>query len=255
VGMLPPKLAQIIINLALGPNARHPGAGRDPVNSEMTSDLATTQNDIALKSSSDTVARASSSMGPGLRRDDAQALTILDPFCGTGVILQEALLMGYDVYGTDLAEKMIDYSEENLRWLKMKAPYVDGTVFLEVADAMTHQWKPDSFTTVAGETYLGQPFSALPKPEKLQEVIDNADHIHTKFLKNLAEQIPSGMRLCLAVPAWNMSNGTFKHLPVLDRLEKLGYTRIDLKHARRSELIYHREDQIVGRELLILVKK
>ena len=59
VGMLPPKLAQTIINLASGPHLPNQ--------------------------------------------------TLLDPFCGTGVVLQEALLMGYNVYGTDIEPKMIQY--------------------------------------------------------------------------------------------------------------------------------------------------
>ena len=54
VGMLPPKLAQILINLAT---------------------------------------------------NGAKTGTVLDPFCGTGVILQESVLMGLSAYGTDLSEK------------------------------------------------------------------------------------------------------------------------------------------------------
>ena len=65
VGMLPPKLAQILINLC-GP------------------------------------------LKPGT--------TVLDPFCGTGVVLQEALLMGYRAYGTDVSERMVEYSQKNLKW-------------------------------------------------------------------------------------------------------------------------------------------
>ena len=65
VGMLPPKLAQILINLC----------------------------------------------GP-LPEDT----TILDPFCGTGVVLQEAILMGYRAYGTDKDARMVEYTERNLRW-------------------------------------------------------------------------------------------------------------------------------------------
>lgn len=68
VGMLPPKLAQIIINL---------------------SGVQTGQ-------------------------------TVLDPFCGTGVLLQEALLMGLDAYGTDLEPRMIEYSQANIEWLREK---------------------------------------------------------------------------------------------------------------------------------------
>src|SRR5690606_4224587 len=51
VGMLPPKLALLMLNLAAG--------GLDPEKSHR----------------------------------------VLDPFCGTGVVLQEAALQGYSVYG------------------------------------------------------------------------------------------------------------------------------------------------------------
>lgn len=60
VGMLPPKLAQIMLNLAL----------TDPTK-------------------------------------DSQAV-ILDPFCGTGTVLQEALLRDLSALGSDLSEKMVD---------------------------------------------------------------------------------------------------------------------------------------------------
>lgn len=43
---------------------------------------------------------------------------LLDPFCGTGVILQEAALYGLTPYGTDISSKMTDYSQANLEWLK-----------------------------------------------------------------------------------------------------------------------------------------
>ena len=83
VGMLPPKLAQILINLC----------GPLPENS-----------------------------------------VILDPFCGTGVVLQEALLMGYRAYGTDINEWMIEYSKKNLEWLSEKY-ILSGT---RVAPARRH---------------------------------------------------------------------------------------------------------------------
>ena len=107
---------------------------------------------------------------------------------------------------------------------------------------------------MAGETYLGRPFSTEPKGEILQEVISDVDTIHRKFLKNLAKQTAPGLRACIAVPAWKTKNG-FKHLKVLDSLEELGYTRLVFKHVRNQDLIYHRENQIVGRELVVLERK
>lgn len=200
VGMLPPKLAQIIANL--------------------------------------------SAVQPGQ--------TVLDPFCGTGVVLQEALIMGASAYGTDLEQRMVDFSQVNLDWLNTKYDLA-GSFTLDAGDATNHQWsKP--FDCVAGETYLGRPFSAEPDAETLGQVSRDVDTIHRKFLKNMAQQTPTGLNLCLAVPAWKTKNG-FKHLPCLDSLEELGYTRMSFVHVRNEDLIYHREDQFVGRELVVLTRR
>lgn len=205
VGMLPPKLAQIIVNLARGP-------------------LATNQH----------------------------ITSVLDPFCGTGVILQEALLTRLNAYGTDLDERMIDYSRVNLDWLAEQVNLDDLTYLLETGDATTFDWQP--FDTIASETYLGRPFSALPSPDILEKVMQDVDTIHRKFLRNVAKQTKSGFRMCIAIPAWKTPSG-FKHLKTLDSLEELGYTRTVFSHAETKQLVYHRPEQIVARELVVLIRK
>jgi tRNA G10 N-methylase Trm11 len=214
VGMLPPKLAQIIINLAVGS-----------------------------------------------KLSDVKApLIVLDAFCGTGVILQEAMLMDYDIYGTDLEARMVEYSIENLKWLDAKYPAKGDYRRIEVGDATKHTWDfsvPESRNStliVAGETYLGQPLSSLPNSEHLSKIIYEVNLLHHKFLENIGKQIPSGTRLCLAVPTWRGKH-EFLHLPTLDHLTDIGYTRMRFKHVEDKDLIYHRENQIVGRELLVLEKR
>lgn len=197
VGMLPPKLAQTIINLA----------------------------------------------------QPSESDAVLDPFCGTGVVLQEALLMGHDVYGTDLEDRMVDYSRDNLEWLAGQYDLSGSTYLLETGDATEHEWQ--AFDTIAAETYLGRPFSAEPKPEILAEVMNDVHIIHKKFLQNVAKQTKPGFRMCIAVPAWRTKNG-FKHLKTLENLEELGYNRQSFVHADNSSLVYHRENQIVARELVVL---
>jgi len=210
VGMLPPKLAQIIVNLS---GAKKFG-------------------------------------------------TLWDPFCGTGVLLQEALLMGIDVYGSDISEKMIDYSEKNLEWLRRiydashggpKSMWYD----LRVGDATAIEFinkHTAPLGAVACETYLGQPFSAPPSPSKLAEVQKNCDYIIGSFLKNIHPQLAPGTPLCIAVPAWRDAAGHFTHLKLTSQLDQLGYTRRSLHHVRNADLLYYREDQVVARELLVLSK-
>jgi hypothetical protein len=129
----------------------------------------------------------------------------------------------------------------------------DNNAQLEIGDACEHQWSPLP-QLLAAETYLGRPFTALPNPDVLSQVQRDVETIHRKFLKNLASQTSSGFRACLAVPAWRTNQG-FQHLRTLDSLQDLGYTRMSFVHANQSDLIYHREGQIVGRELVVITRK
>ena len=212
VGMLPPKLAQILVNLASTIDSK-----------------------------------------PSLEGNAKSAIPrLLDPFCGTGVVLQEAALQGYSVYGTDLSQKMIDYTNVNLEWLATSYR-LDLHAVAHEGDAMTTTWQPP-VDLVACETYLGQPFSAPPSPEKLASVVKNCNHIITSFLSNLAPQLKSGTPLAIAVPAWKDTVGQFTRLPLIKNLEKLGYIPYTFKNVRADQLLYYREDQVVARDLVVLIK-
>lgn len=201
VGMLPPKLAQMLINLTGVPSGR-----------------------------------------------------ILDPFCGTGVILQEALLLGYDAYGTDLVDKMIDFTGQNLEWLKNTAHLPKANITLHQGDAMDTTWK-GPIDAVAAEGYLGQPFSAPPSPSKLTEVRGNCNHIIGGFLRNLHGQLESDAIVVIAVPAWKDREGYFTHLPLTSNPERLGFEKVAFSTVAPEQLLYFRPDQVVAREILVLKKK
>lgn len=241
VGMLPPKLAQIIINLAVGQLPE-----------------ATLSNICEIPAGQ-----------PIPRKFFNQ--TVLDPFCGTGVVLQEALLMGYDAYGTDIEQRMVDYSIANVHDWFVRTLHPDWSVKSTIAkgDATNHKWldsewdeskqdtswHPATINFVACETYLGRPFTTLPNAELLTQNISDCNLIIKKFLRNIHEQLQPGARLCVAVPAWQIKKNEFKHLPLIDQISDLGYNRVSFEHVRSQDLLYYREDQIVARELLVLIRK
>lgn len=196
VGMLPPKLAQILINLC-GP------------------------------------------LKPGAR--------ILDPFCGTGVVLQEAYLMGYEPYGTDLEPRMVEYSKKNLDWLGCK------NYELEEGDATSYEWS--KIDAVAAEAFLGSPMSQPPAEIKLKQEKLRCKEIILGFLKNLAAQTRESTPVVVAVPAWLRPGGTYSRLNLLDEVEKLGYNVKKFKNLSEQDLLYYREGQIVARDIIVLRKK
>ena len=243
VGMLPPKLAQIMLNLAMGAGS-------------LTGQKSCTGRIPAISSKSNASGNAVRRTIDLSERLESDPLTevgrrhplILDPFCGTGIVLQEALLAGYDVVGTDLSQKMVDYTTENLSWLQSTFTAPGNVIDIHQANATTHHWpNSENLTAVVCETYLGQPFSAPPAPQKLAEVVGNCNHIITGFLANLRPQLAPNTPLCIAVPAWYDASGRATHLPLINRLQHLGYRQLN-----RTPLIYRRPDQIVARELLIL---
>ena len=197
VGMLPPKLAQILINLL----------GEMPRGS-----------------------------------------VLLDPFCGTGVVLQEASLDGFIPYGTDVNERMVEYSRRNLEWLgteKMK---------LEVGDATEHKWS-GKIGGVAAEIFLGSPMAQVPGEMKLKEEKEWCRGILLGFLKNLLPQIESGAGVVLAIPAWRRASGRYETLGILDEVQEMGYNLRKYRNSRQEDLLYYREGQVVAREIIVLRKK
>ncbi|MBR0460723.1 DNA adenine methylase [Candidatus Saccharibacteria bacterium] len=229
VGMLPPKLAQILVNLC------------------------------------------------GLLPEGAR---VLDPFCGTGVVLQEALLMGYQVYGTDIDERMIRYTEKNLEWLmsRNKEAYFVGRVqnpcrhrgfgaisraaalrntheiasSVSVGSATEFVWE-QPVDAVACEAYLGPPLKTVPTEIELKEIQQEINSLLSATLKNLSKQLKSGTPVVMAVPAWLRPNGEYEGLNLLDETDNLGYNV--KKFVSRGRLLYHREGQVVAREIIVLRKK
>jgi tRNA G10 N-methylase Trm11 len=187
VGMLPPKLAQIMINLA-APKA----GGR-----------------------------------------------ILDPFCGTGVVLQEALLLGHHVIGSDIEPRLIAASKANLDWLAQGHQL--PTVELITGDACSMKWA-GPIDAVVTEGYLGPPLKA--KSIKLS----------LDFLSNLAPQLSPGTPVVLSLPAWRNASGTLEHLEIIDRIKQLRYTLKQFPPVRQSDMTYQRPTQLVARDIIALEK-
>ena len=216
VGMLPPKLAQILINLC----------GKLP-----------------------------------------EGARVLDPFCGTGVVLQEAAIMGYVPDGTDLNGRMVEYSKKNLSWLfnernqkrfKLLSSLIQKKDqilnAISVGDATSFTWEGE-IDAVAFEGYLGAPMSKPPVDIKFKTEKAKCREIAMGFLKNITPQIKSGTPVVMALPAWLRENGKYVGLNILDEIQEMGYNFEKFQDLSQSDLLYYREGQIVAREIIVIRKR
>ncbi len=75
---------------------------------------------------------------------------ILDPFSGTGGIMIEAGLLGYDVYGVELKEWIAEGALRNLR------RYLPGREFMIVGDARNPVFRDEAFDAVVTDPPYGR---------------------------------------------------------------------------------------------------
>jgi tRNA G10 N-methylase Trm11 len=175
---------------------------------------------------------------------------VVDPFCGMGAVLQEALLDGREAAGSDSSADMVHASRSNLVWLagQIAAPLPDWRV--EQADA--REVTLPKGCSVVTEGYLGTPLAHSPVPAQLKSLRAGLKPLYRRALAHWARKLPAGAEVTITVPAWRVQ-GKWQYLGLVDELPALGYTSKSFQHVR-TPLLYARPDQVVGRQLLMLRK-
>ena len=207
-GMLPPKLAQIMINLAQINNP------------------------------------------PDL---------IVDPFCGSGTILSEAILMEHkNIFGSDISIKAIDDTKKNISWIKELYDKQDIKMKFLVKNVLdlSKVLKTESVQAIITEPYLGPQRGQL----NLAIIIKELEYLYSGALKEFKEILKSGKRVVMVWPLFygnkainpNISGFKIKNfLP--PNLIKNEFIK---KHcSSRQTIIYGRAGQKVFREIVVLEKE
>ncbi len=200
--------------------------------------------------------------------------TMLDPFCGIGTIVQEGVLLGYRMLGSDINANAIAGSEKNLEWFRNRYKIAPGKFHVETSDAMVVSnlveklKKIGSFPSIAGvvtEGYLGPMYTKFPAQPEIDKNFKELEELYTKSFKDFLKFLPKGGRVVLCLPSYKHSRG-YTGFPNLDFITKLGYNTVDLipsilaesmpflKLTDRKTAIYDRKDQIVAREIVIFEK-
>lgn len=169
---------------------------------------------------------------------------ILDPFCGSGTILQEAFVLGYThLIGSDKSEKAIQNTQKNMRWIKAQ------NVSLHIADAQTLAKEKiiekKSIDRIIFEGYLGPP---TPHISDIERIASQLERLYASVFPELRALLKSDGMIVAALPFWKKEGKEF-HLDIFSILKKSTLTQ------KGKSLFYRREQSTVGREIIQLVHK
>ncbi|AAR39284.1 NEQ440 [Nanoarchaeum equitans Kin4-M] len=143
--------------------------------------------------------------------------TIYDPFCGIGGILIEAALMGFQVKGSDIDEKMLECAKQNLLYYGIKEfelAKCDARDLCLDGDAIVTDPPYGRYSKVYGnilELYKGFLSKAIEKN------INIVSMLYPEFL-NPELFVPKGYKILLDRP-W-VSPGIRRHFLLLERRNK-----------------------------------
>ncbi len=124
--------------------------------------------------------------------------------------------------------------------------------FSDVRDA-TLKRGPDVIVT---ETMLGPALTERPTAKDAQKARSECDALEMAFLKNVAATLP-GVPVVATFPAWFPKTGMLPLERVWKSLDEIGFTPMlppetEPESTQHFSIVYRRPDQFVGREIVIL---
>jgi tRNA G10 N-methylase Trm11 len=229
-GMLPPKLAKIMINLA-----------RFELGSKING-----------------------------------AITLLDPFCGSGTILQEAAILGIDkIIGSDLSEKAIKDAKQNLKWLGEKLNLkINAKMHQTDVKKLSNLILKNSVDLIVTEPYLGPPLVGGENDKMIDAIIKELSELYLFAFEEFKKVLKKGGVVCAVFPVFAQFRSagrrdggrSGKFLPIFEKVKKTGFTpvcfsdinncEIDKKNpaknlSERKTIVYGRDGQKVLREIVV----
>lgn len=178
--------------------------------------------------------------------------TLLDPFCGMGTILGEALVMGWNVVGADNDATAVERARGNLRWLMEHHEAEGVTSRLHVSDAVHISESVDAATidAIVTEPYMGPTEIAVGRKsaEELKNIVKGLEKLYIGCLRDWLRVLKPRGVVMMALPVYTLGGRTYFVKKVIDMCETLGYT------ISTGPIEYGRPQAVVKRSFYLFQK-
>lgn len=184
-----------------------------------------------------------------------EADLVWDPFCGSGTLLMEGLLMDKQVFGSDINSRHVAGSKQNVEWLIKNFQITAANFEIFQHDATTRLQSLDlnlNGGAIAFEGDLGLPHNQNINLDLLNKIIVQLTQLYVQFFQQLKDSNFKGS-IVAALPYFKLKTGEDLMMSrLIDQLKKMGLKRDRLlPMSAQSEdlyiLKYSRSGQAVGR--------
>lgn len=192
--------------------------------------------------------------------------TILDPFCGFGTIITEAVAMGHHrILGSDKELAMVEATEKNLAWLTSNTArayeLTEVQIFQSPVEEVSQHVRHNSVDAVVTEPYLGP----IKSSEQGNYPVEDLTQMYIRAFEQFATVVRPGGRVVFIFPAVKTGKGLVKTSEgAIPEIKKMGFKAVHLMPIEISpkfnlknpfSVVYSRPEQKVIREILVFEKK
>jgi tRNA G10 N-methylase Trm11 len=194
----------------------------------------------------------------------------LDPFCGVGTILQEALLAKTQAIGVDINPWCIEAAQKNLEWLTKEYAIQNANYTLIQGDSrkLTNRIQQEAIDCIATEPDLGPALKHLPTEAYAKKIIEKLKPLYTDFIQEAHKVLKPNGRLALVTPYVKTRTGQSVTFDVQEKAHTIGFetvllfrrehfaedTTLTAKLTKVTSLVDIGERHKIGREIHVFQK-
>lgn len=152
---------------------------------------------------------------------------LLDPFCGVGTILQEALLAKAKVVGVDVNPWCVKATAGNLEWLKREYALEKPEYIILQGDArrVTDKLK-ERVNCIATEPDLGPALHHIPTTPYARKIVAKLEPLYYSFLEEAYKALKEEGRLVVVTPYIRTRSGRPVTMPIGKKAITIGFERV-----------------------------
>jgi tRNA G10 N-methylase Trm11 len=150
---------------------------------------------------------------------------LLDPFCGVGTVLQEALLARANVVGVDVNPWCVKAAIENLHWVKNEYN-LEGAEFRVVqgdVGRLAEKVGQETVDCIVTEPDLGPALRQVPTGPYAQKIIEKLEPLFFSLVDQAYKVLKKDGRLVVVTPYIITRSGQSIIMPIASKLESKGF--------------------------------
>lgn len=182
---------------------------------------------------------------------------VWDPFCGSGTVLMESAVLGYNFLGSDIDNEALKHSEENILWLNEKG-YMGNVVYdifnFDVKNPdnrILKKLRNTNISAIVCEPYMGPPQKKIITERHAQILLKDVKKLYLDLFELLDEKIGiRGINMVLVIPSYKTDKG-WKTFGIRDIASKR-WELLNSEYSANRDLKWSRKNSIITRNIFIL---